>query len=112
MGMVGREFRLRDALEEVAHRYGWIIIDCPPSLNLLTLNALTSSQQVIIPLQTEFLALQGLAKIKQVIRWTTFAEARRVTEHLMSLATPDEADAWLAGYIAERKRQRGNGGDR
>ncbi len=64
----GREFILRELFSNVDEDYDYIIIDCPPSLGLLTLNALTSSQQVIIPLQTEFLAMQGLAKIKQVIQ--------------------------------------------
>lgn len=63
----GREFILRELFEPVKEDYDFIIIDCPPSLGLLTLNALTSSDYVYIPLQTEFLALQGLAKIKQVI---------------------------------------------
>lgn len=63
----GREFILRELFEPLKEEYDFIIIDCPPSLGLLTLNALTSSNYVIIPLQTEFLALQGLAKIKQVI---------------------------------------------
>ncbi|HMR42368.1 MAG TPA: ParA family protein [Saprospiraceae bacterium] len=63
----GREFILRELLHPVMEEYDFIIIDCPPSLGLLTLNALTSSRYVIIPLQTQFLALQGLAKIKQVI---------------------------------------------
>lgn len=63
----GREFIMRELFVAVADRYDYIIIDCPPSLGLLTLNALTSSRYVMIPLQTEFLALQGLAKIKQVI---------------------------------------------
>lgn len=63
----GREFILRELLEPLKEEYDFIIIDCPPSLGLLTLNALTSSDTVLIPLQTEFLALQGLAKIKQVI---------------------------------------------
>ena len=63
----GREYILREMFEPLTEIYDYIIIDCPPSLGLLTLNALTSSQFVIIPLQTEFLALQGLAKIKQVI---------------------------------------------
>ncbi len=64
----GREFILRELFAGVDDRYDFIIIDCPPSLGLLTLNALTSSRQIIIPLQTEFLAMQGLAKIKQVIQ--------------------------------------------
>ncbi len=64
----GREFILRELFAGVDEDYDFIIIDCPPSLGLLTLNALTSSSQVIIPLQTQFLALQGLAKIKQVIQ--------------------------------------------
>ncbi|MFZ4542458.1 MAG: ParA family protein [Saprospiraceae bacterium] len=63
----GREFIMRELFVAVADTYDYIIIDCPPSLGLLTLNALTSSRYVMIPLQTEFLALQGLAKIKQVI---------------------------------------------
>ncbi len=63
----GREFILRELIDPVREHYDYTIIDCPPSLGLLTLNALTSSDQVFIPLQTEFLAMQGLAKIKQVI---------------------------------------------
>ncbi|MGI9159139.1 MAG: ParA family protein [Saprospiraceae bacterium] len=63
----GREFILRELLAQVADDYDFVIIDCPPSLGLLTLNALTSSRYVVIPLQTEFLAVQGLTKIKQVI---------------------------------------------
>ncbi len=63
----GREYILRELLNPLSDVYDFILIDCPPSLGLLTLNALTSSRYVIIPLQTEFLALQGLAKIKQVI---------------------------------------------
>ncbi|MFK7949132.1 MAG: ParA family protein [Saprospiraceae bacterium] len=63
----GREFILRELFEPLQMEYDYILIDCPPSLGLLTLNALTSSNHVIIPLQTEFLALQGLTKIKQVV---------------------------------------------
>lgn len=64
----GREYILRELLEPLQDKYDYILIDCPPSLGLLTLNALTSSDQVYIPLQTQFLAMQGLAKIKQVIQ--------------------------------------------
>ena len=63
----GREYILRELFEPMTEIYDYIIIDCPPSLGLFTLNALTCSRYGIIPLQTEFLALQGLAKIKQVI---------------------------------------------
>ena len=63
----GREYILRELFEPVVEEYDYIIIDCPPSLGLLTLNALTCCRYVFIPLQTEFLALQGLAKIKQII---------------------------------------------
>lgn len=68
----GREYILREILEPLQVEYDYIIIDCPPSLGLLTLNSLTSSNFVIIPLQTEFLALQGLAKIQQVINKVKF----------------------------------------
>jgi chromosome partitioning protein len=67
MNQEGREFRLREALEEVAHRYGWIIIDCPPSLNMLTLNALTAANSVLIPIQCEYYALEGLAALLDTV---------------------------------------------
>lgn len=63
----GREFILRELFEPIQEEYDYIIIDCPPSLGLLTLNALTCSNYVYIPLQAEFLAMQGLAKLKQII---------------------------------------------
>ena len=64
----GREYILREIFDPFREDYDFILIDCPPSLGLLTLNALTTSDFVVIPLQTQFLALQGLAKIKQVIQ--------------------------------------------
>lgn len=64
----GREFLLKELTNPLRDTYDFIIIDCPPSLGLLTLNALTASDTVMIPVQTEFLAMQGLAKIKQVIQ--------------------------------------------
>lgn len=64
----GRELILRELIFPLRDKYDYILIDCPPSLGLLTLNALTSSDFVYIPLQTEFLAVQGLTKIKQVIQ--------------------------------------------
>ena len=62
-----REYRLKQALEEVAQQYAWIIIDCPPSLNMLTLNALTAANSVLIPMQCEYYALEGLASLLETI---------------------------------------------
>src|SRR5262249_16841709 len=67
VGMDRREFRLRDLLAEVAPRYDYILIDCPPSLGLLTINALAGSDQVLIPLQCEFYALEGLAHLVRTV---------------------------------------------
>jgi chromosome partitioning protein len=62
-----REYRLKVALEQVAHQYAWIIIDCPPALNMLTLNALTAANSVLIPMQCEYYALEGLASLLETI---------------------------------------------
>lgn len=61
-----REWRLADALQALGS-YDWVLLDCPPSLGLLTLNALCAASQVLIPLQCEFLALEGLAQLKGTI---------------------------------------------
>ncbi|MGA9575576.1 MAG: ParA family protein [Lysobacterales bacterium] len=62
-----REYRLKRALEKIAHQYAWIIVDCPPSLNMLTLNALTAANSVLIPMQCEYYALEGLASLLNTI---------------------------------------------
>lgn len=68
----GREIKLREALQEVDNDYDFVLIDCPPALSLLTLNALCSANGVIIPMQCEYYALEGLSDlvntIKQVCR--------------------------------------------
>lgn len=63
----GREYILKELLEPHLEEYSYILIDTPPSLGLLTINALTAAQEVYIPLQAEFLAVQGLNKLLEVI---------------------------------------------
>ncbi len=63
-----REFRLKTALGSVAKDFDFILIDCPPSLSLLTVNALTASDSVIIPIQCEYYALEGVASLVQTIQ--------------------------------------------
>ncbi len=63
-----KEHRLRYALAEVRKKYDYILIDCPPSLNMLTVNALSASDGVIIPMQCEYYALEGLAALMDTIR--------------------------------------------
>lgn len=64
---VGREILLRDALKELRNKYDYILVDCPPSLGILTLNTLVAVREVFIPLQAEFFALQGISKLLEVI---------------------------------------------
>ena len=67
LNVVGREVILRDAVAEVRDQYDFLLIDCPPSLGVLTLNALAAATEVLIPLQPHFLALQGLAKLLETV---------------------------------------------
>lgn len=69
-----RETRLRDALQEIQDQYDYIIIDCPPALNLITVNGLCAAQAVLIPMQCEYYALEGLSDLVQTIR--------RIRQHL------------------------------
>ena len=66
-GVVGRELILRDKLEEDGESFDFLFIDCPPSLGILTLNALAAVDEVFIPLQPHFLALHGLSKLLETI---------------------------------------------
>ncbi len=67
VSVMSREYRLKEKLDEVKDEYDYIIIDCPPSLGLITLNAFTASDSVLIPVQCEYYALEGLGQLINTI---------------------------------------------
>ncbi len=67
VGAMSREQILKNAIEEVADNYDYIFIDCPPSLGILTINALTASNNLIIPIQGEYYALEGLSQLVDTV---------------------------------------------
>ncbi len=68
LGKPQREFFLRDALGGVVEDYDYVLIDCPPAINMLTVNALTAADRVLIPVQCEYLAMEGLSEVLDTIR--------------------------------------------
>lgn len=68
VSVMGREYQLKTALEEVRDEYEYIIIDCPPSLGLITLNAFTACDSVLVPVQCEYYALEGLSQLTSTIK--------------------------------------------
>ncbi len=67
VSMKNREFRLNDVLTKVRHEYDYVVIDSPPSLGLLTLNGIVASDEIIIPVQCEYYALEGLAQLLETV---------------------------------------------
>jgi chromosome partitioning protein len=67
VGVERREYRLKDALASVVAHYDYVLLDCPPSLGLLTLNALTAADSLLIPIQSEYYALEGLSAILETM---------------------------------------------
>jgi chromosome partitioning protein len=67
VSMLNREYRLKTAVEEIKQLYDFILIDCPPSLGLLTINALACCDSVLVPIQCEYFALEGLAQLLKTI---------------------------------------------
>lgn len=68
VSMLARERKLRTALKRVAKNYDYVFIDCPPSLGLLTLNALTAADRLLVPIQCEYYALEGLAQLMNTVK--------------------------------------------
>jgi chromosome partitioning protein len=99
-----REHRLESALQPVASRYEYILIDCPPSLGFLTLNALVAADSVLIPLQCEYYALEGLGQILDTVRLCRQNLNPRL-EIEGILLTMYDSRVNLAAQVAEEVRQ-------
>jgi len=99
----GRESRLRRAVESIAGSYEYIVIDCPPSLGLLTLNGLVAGQGVIIPLQCEYYALEGLADVLKTIELVRASAnpGLRVDGIVLTMFSPNN----LANQVADEIRR-------
>ena len=68
VSVISRETRLKVAIENIRSKYDYILIDCPPSLGLLTLNALTASDTILVPIQCEYYALEGLSQLMNTVK--------------------------------------------
>ncbi len=77
---IGRELKLRNALEPVRDLYDYILIDCPPTINMLTLNAMTAADGTLIPIQCEYYALEGLSSLLETIK-----QVRNTVNHALRI---------------------------
>lgn len=80
VGEEEREFKLQKALQPIAANYDFVLIDCPPSLGLLTLNALAAASSVLVPIQCEYFALEGVSEL-----WDTLAKVRRAVNPTLAI---------------------------
>jgi chromosome partitioning protein len=104
-----REFRLRKALEPVVGDYDYVLIDCPPSLNMLTVNALTAGDYVLIPMQCEYFALEGLTALVGTIERIRATSNPKLEIHglLRTMFDPrnnlaNEVSAQLSAHFGDR----------
>lgn len=93
-----RESRLRERLTAAQHDFDFILLDCPPSLGFLTINALVAATEVLVPMQAHFLALQGLAKLLQTVRMIHASLNDRLTVNGVIL-TMFDAQTRLSGEV-------------
>jgi chromosome partitioning protein len=99
-----REFRLADALLEVRNDYDYIIVDCPPALDLLTINGLVGADRVLIPVQAEYYALEGLSQLLQTIE-AVKASLRPTLEILGAVLTMYDQRNRLSGDVMGELRR-------
>ncbi len=109
LNVIGREFRLREALAIERTKYDYIVIDCPPSLNMLTVNALGAADSVLIPMQCEYYALEGLTalldtiqRVKQVINPALEIEGLLRTMYDPRNSLTNEVSAQLSQHFGDR----------
>ena len=88
--LMAREYRLKEALAGVAERFDYVLVDCPPSLGLLTVNALAAADSVLVPLQCEYFALEGVSELMSTMRRVQRALNRRLEIEGVLLTMVDE----------------------
>jgi len=99
-----REYRLRDVLQSIKNEYEFIIIDCAPSLGLITVNALVAADSVIIPVQCEYFALEGLGKLLNTIRIVQNGMNQQLTIEGILLTMYDARTAHSNAVVADVKQ--------
>jgi len=99
-----REFRLRDALEPLRERFQFIVMDCPPALDLLTLNALVAADSVLIPMQAEYFALEGVSELLDTIERIRISLNPTLSIEGVVLTMLDERTNLAQQVMAELKR--------
>jgi len=99
-----REFRLRDALEPLRERFHFIVMDCPPALDLLTLNALVAADSVLIPMQAEYFALEGISELMDTIERIRVSLNPTLSVEGVVLTMLDERTNLAQQVMAELKR--------
>ncbi len=101
---MGREYMLKQRLDDARDTYRWILIDCPPSLGLLTLNALTAADSVLVPIQCEFYAMEGLTQLMNTVELVRKRLNRKLTVEGIVLTMYD-ARTNLSVQVAEDVRR-------
>ena len=96
-----REFKLREALALIKDRYEWILVDCPPSLGFLTLNALVAADGLLIPLQCEYYALEGLSQLVETLQMVQRSLNAQLAIHGVVLTMADQRTRLTADVINE-----------
>ena len=103
VNMERREYKLKEALGDLAKKYDYVLIDCPPSLGLLTLNALAATDAVLVPLQCEYYAMEGLAQLMSTIELVQQLNPRLEVEGIV--LTMFDPRANISHQVAEEVRR-------